>query len=113
MSYIGKVFRQAHMKSATTSQALAAARQWLRPAIYILLRCGVPWKEFAELAKSVYVEVATERFGKRGRPTNVSRLVVFTGLTRRDVRKMRVRWGSTEPAPGGYVTKASLMLSSW
>ena len=84
MSYIGKVFRQAHMKSATTSQALAAARQWLRPAIYVLLRCGVPWREFAELAKSVYVEIASERFGKRGRPTNVSRTAMLTGLPRRE-----------------------------
>lgn len=101
------------MESVTPSQALAAARQWLRPAIHVLLRCGVPWKEFAELAKSVYVEVATERFGKRGRPTNVSRTAVLTGLTRRDVRKQRVRLASAEPTPSGYVTKASLLLSAW
>lgn len=101
------------MESVTPSQALEAARQWLRPAIHVLLRCGVPWKEFAESAKSVYVEVATERFGKRGRPTNVSRTAVLTGLTRRDVRKQRVRLASTEPAPGGYVTKASLILTAW
>jgi hypothetical protein len=101
------------MESVTPSQALTAARQWLRPAIHVLLRCGVPWKEFAELAKSVYVEVATERFGKRGRPTNVSRTAVLTGLTRRDVRKQRVRLASAEPTPSGYVTKASLLLSAW
>jgi hypothetical protein len=101
------------MESVTPSQALEAARQWLRPAIHVLLRCGVPWKEFAESAKSVYVEVATERFGKRGRPTNVSRTAVLTGLTRRDVRKQRVKLGSAERAPGGYVTKASLILTAW
>ena len=101
------------MEVVTPSQALTVARQWLRPAIHVLLRCGVPWKEFAELAKSVYVEVATERFGKRGRPTNVSRTAVLTGLTRRDVRKQRVRLASAEPTPGGYVTKASLILSAW
>jgi hypothetical protein len=101
------------MESVTPGQALTAARQWLRPAIHVLLRCGVPWKEFAELAKSVYVEVATERFGKRGRPTNVSRTAVLTGLTRRDVRKQRARLASSEPTPSGYVTKASLILSAW
>jgi hypothetical protein len=101
------------MEAVTPSQALEAARQWLRPAIHVLLRCGVPWKEFAESAKSVYVEVATERFGKRGRPTNVSRTAVLTGLTRRDVRKQRVRLASAEPAPSGYVTKASLILTAW
>jgi len=101
------------MEVVTPSQALTVARQWLRPAIHVLLRCGVPWKEFAELAKSVYVEVASEKFGKRGRPTNVSRTAVLTGLTRRDVRKQRVRLASTGSAPGGYVTKASLILSAW
>lgn len=101
------------MESVTPSQALEAARQWLRPAIHVLLRCGVPWKELAESAKSVYVEVATERFGKRGRPTNVSRTAVLTGLTRRDVRKQRARLASAEPAPSGYVTKASLILTAW
>ncbi len=102
------------MTSATTSQALAATRQWLKPAIHVLLRCGVPWREFSELAKSVYVEVATARFGKRGRPTNVSRTAMLTGLPRRDVRKQREKL-ATEKEPGltGYVSKASLILTAW
>jgi hypothetical protein len=101
------------MSSANASQVLAAARQWLKPAILVLLRCGVTWKEFAELAKSSYVEVATQRFGKRGRPTNVSRTAVLTGLARREVRKQRDRLSKATPAPKGYVTKASLVLSAW
>src|SRR5215467_14240884 len=101
------------MESVTPSQALSAARQWLRPAIHVLLRCGVPWKEFAELAKSVYVEVATQRFGKRGRPTNVSRTAVLTGLARRDVRKQREQLERAPEPLAGWVTKASLVLSAW
>jgi hypothetical protein len=101
------------MDTVTTGQALAAARHWLKPAVHVLLRCGVPWKEFSELAKSVYVDVATERFGKRGRPTNVSRTAVLTGMTRRDVRKQRARLAASGPTPPGYVSKASLILSAW
>jgi hypothetical protein len=56
---------------ATPRQVLAATRQWLKPVIFILLKCGVTWREFSELSKSVYVEIATRRFGKRGWPTNV------------------------------------------
>jgi hypothetical protein len=101
------------MTSADTSQVLAATRQWLEPAVYVLLRSGVTWKEFSELSKSTYVDVATKRFGKRGRPTNVSRTAVLTGLARREVRKQRERL-SEKPAPqGAYVTKASLVLSAW
>ena len=47
------------MASASTSQVLAAARQWLKPVVYILIRCGVTWRDFSELAKTTFVEVAT------------------------------------------------------
>ncbi len=93
---------------------MAAARQWLKPAIHVLLRCGVPWREFSELAKSVYVDVATVRFGKRGRPTNVSRTAMLTGLPRRDVRKQREKLADEEqPGLTGYVSKGSLILTAW
>src|SRR5467141_1912261 len=101
------------MASASTTQVLAAARQWLKPLVHVLIRCGITWKDFAELAKATYVEVATEEFGKRGRPTNVSRTAVLTGLARREVRKQRERLAVTPEAWTGYVTKASLVLSAW
>jgi hypothetical protein len=101
------------MAASHQTDILAATRQWLRPTIQILLRCGVPWREFAELAKTTYVEVATKNFGKRGRPTNVSRTAVLTGLARRDVRKQRDNLkAAADPLPG-YVTKGSLVLTAW
>src|SRR5713226_4278878 len=101
------------MASASITQVLAAARQWLKPLVHVLVRCGVTWKDFAELAKTAYVEVATEQFGKRGRPTNVSRTAVLTGLARREVRNQRERLTEGPEALTGYVTKASLVLSAW
>jgi hypothetical protein len=101
------------MTAANAGQVVAATRQWLKPAIHVLLRCGVTWKEFSELAKSTYVEVAAQRFGKRGRPTNVSRIAVLTGLARREVRKQRERLAERPGPLAGYVTKASLVLSAW
>jgi hypothetical protein len=82
--------------------------------VNVLIRCGVTWREFSELAKATYVEVASTQFGKRGRQTNVSRTAVLTGLARREVRKQRERLeAGPEPEPGGHVTKASLVLSAW
>lgn len=101
------------MTSTTSDQALAAARQWLRPLVQVLIRCGITWKEFADLAKRSYVEVATESFGKRGRQTNVSRTAMLTGLSRREVRLQRERLQSLPQAWSGYVTKGSLLLSRW
>lgn len=101
------------MPSASTSQVLAATRQWLMPLVHVLLRCGITWRDFSELSKTTFVEVATERFGKRGRPTNVSRTAVLTGLMRREVRRQRQMLAEAPPAPRARVTKASLVLSAW
>jgi hypothetical protein len=101
------------MPSQDKETVIHATRRWLRPAIYVLLLCGVTWNEFCALAKSIYVEVATVRFGKRGRPTNVSRTAMLTGLTRRDVRLVRERAASGQPAVTIYASKASQILSRW
>jgi hypothetical protein len=101
------------MALASTDQILQSAHQWLKPLIHVLLTCGITWKEFAGLSKMTYVEVATGNFGKRGRPTNVSRTAVLTGLGRREVRKQRQLMTSAPRPQSGYVTKASLVLSAW
>jgi uncharacterized protein DUF6502 len=101
------------MPTASTTQVTAATRQLLRPVIHVLIRCGITWREFAELAKTTFVEVATTKFGKRGRPTNVSRTAMLTGIPRRDVRKQREKLAKEPDAPSGYVTRASLVLSAW
>lgn len=101
------------MASASPTEVLAATRQWLKPAVHVLLQSGITWREFSELAKTVYVEIATEQFGKRGRPTNVSRTSVLTGLTRREVRKQRKRLEHTPKPLTGYVTKGCLLLAAW
>ncbi len=81
--------------------------------MHVLIRCGITWKDFAELARMSFVDVATQQFGKRRRPTNVSRTAVLTGLTRREVRKQRSRLAATPETWAGHVTKASLVLSAW
>jgi hypothetical protein len=101
------------MPAASSEQVLAASRQWLIPLVHVLLRCGITWRDFSELAKTTFVEVATESFGKRGRPTNVSRTAVLTGLVRREVRRQRKLLATAPAALRGHVTKGSLVLSAW
>jgi len=92
---------------------MAASRQWLIPLVHVLLHCGITWRDFSELSKTTFVEVASKRFGKRGRPTNVARTAMLTGLARRDVRRQRQILASLPQALSGHVTKASLVLSTW
>jgi len=63
----------------------------LRPIVKILLRYGIGFSEFAESLKTVYVDVGSSEFGIRGRPTNISRVAVMTGLTRKEVRRLRTK----------------------
>ncbi len=41
------------------------------------------------MAKIAFVDVASTEYGLRGRPTNISRVAVMTGLTRKEVRRIR------------------------
>ena len=89
----------------------SSCRALLQPIARLLLKSGVTWKEFAELSRQTFVEVATREFGLRGRPTNVSRVALLTGLARREVRRQQQ---AAEPQAGtGYMSKASRVLSGW
>jgi hypothetical protein len=93
---------------------LAATRRWLRPIARWLLSSGVTWKEFAELARGVFVATAAEEFGIRGRPTNVSRIALLTGLSRRDARQVLSSLGARDAsAPEEALNHASRVLSGW
>lgn len=61
----------------------------MRPVVRILLRYGIGYREFAEVTKTAFVDVASSDFGLRGRPTNISRVAVMTGLTRKEVKRLR------------------------
>jgi Family of unknown function (DUF6502) len=101
------------MDSATKSPVLTACRLALRPLVRLLLKSGVTWREFEEVAKTAYVEVATDDFGVRGRPTNISRVAILTGINRRDVRKHRALAESDTPPAPQAMNAAQRVLSGW
>lgn len=101
------------MMENTKSNALAAFRLLFRPVARILLRDGINWKDLAAIAKATYVEVATDSFGIRGRPTNVSRVAILTGLTRREVSRLRDEAGHGTPANFIRMNRATRVLSGW
>jgi hypothetical protein len=68
---------------------VAAVLKLLRPLARILLRNGVSFSTFSDLAKWVYVDVATREFGIEGRKQSTSRVSVITGLSRREVMRVR------------------------
>lgn len=93
--------------------ATAALRFLLRPIARIMLRAGVNWREFADVGKATYVEVATEDFGIDGRPTNISRVAILTGMTRREVRRLRTLLLEENPAMFSRMNYATRVLAGW
>ena len=77
------------MRNDIQQQILGAVLLVLKPIARALLRVGIGYREFAEISKTAFVEVAGKDYGLRGRPTNVSRVAVMTGLTRKEVRRIR------------------------
>ena len=68
---------------------VAAVLRLLRPLARILLRNGVSFSTFSDLAKWTYVDVAAREFGIEGRKQSTSRVSVITGLSRREVMRVR------------------------
>jgi hypothetical protein len=88
-------------------------RVLLRPIASLLLKCGMTWREFAEVSKSVFVAVASQDFGLNGRPTNVSRVSILTGVSRKEIARVRsLLEQESDPLPN-KTTDATRLLSGW
>ncbi len=85
----------------------------MRPVVKILLRYGISFSEFNEVAKTAFVDVASSEFGIRGRPTNISRVAVMTGLTRKEVRRLRNRIEERQEPVSVKTTPISEILTRW
>lgn len=102
------------MEKELDTAALAGSKVILKPLIRLLLSCGVTWQRFAEMAKSVYAEVALAEFGLRGRPTNLSRAAILTGIDRHELSRIKARLaeGAVTGAPR-FAGSATRVLSGW
>ena len=61
----------------------------LYPLVKILLRYNIPYGTFCELARWVYVDVASREFVIEGKKQTDSRIATITGLSRKEVRRLR------------------------
>jgi hypothetical protein len=68
---------------------LAAYGRLLRPLIRILIRNGVSFGEFANVAKHAYVEVAERDFSVPNKEISHTRISALTGLPRREVAETK------------------------
>lgn len=77
------------METKIKNALFSAVIRILRSLVRIFLRNGLPFGVFAELARWVYVDVAYHEFGIQGRKQTDSRVSIITGLSRKEVRRLR------------------------
>jgi Family of unknown function (DUF6502) len=102
--------------SAQSILATSLARL-LRPLVRVLLRNGTTYRAFTEMAKSAYVSVAAEdEFCIPRRKQSDSRIAVITGLTRKDVRRLRAPGSGRDADVGSAMAshnRAARVVEGW
>ncbi len=101
------------MRSTLQETLLTSLAGLLRPLISLSLKCGIGYNEFKSLARAVFVTVASEDYGLRGRPTNVSRIAAMTGISRKEIKKVRDEFESHRWTPAMEISPANLLLHYW
>jgi len=83
----------------------------LRPLVRLLIRSGVTFPIFAELLRTLYVQVAAEILEREGARTD-SRLSLLTGVHRKEIRRLREQGEARAEVPA-VVTVTSQVIARW
>ncbi|OGQ00511.1 MAG: hypothetical protein A2Z40_03715 [Deltaproteobacteria bacterium RBG_19FT_COMBO_60_16] len=101
------------MENRITTALSAAITTLLRPLVRLLLRNGIPYRTFSDLAKRVYVDVATEEFSIPGRKQSKSRVSVITGLSRKEVLRVKRLPKPSDMGAGERYNRAARVIAGW
>lgn len=99
-------------KSAVKSKIIDAFIRMMGGIIRLALRNGVSCSELMDVCKLLYVKIATEEYGIRGRETNDSRVALMTGIDRKEVKKLKQRMNTIGQYDGEPYSMSSI-LTSW
>ena len=91
----------------------AAIARLLIPLVRVILRYGIPYGAFAEIAKRVYVDVALDEFAIPGRKPTISRASVITGLSRKEILRIRRLPDIGEDDPAQSYNRAIRVIGGW
>ncbi|HHB13299.1 MAG TPA: hypothetical protein ENK62_08885 [Chromatiales bacterium] len=85
----------------------------LKPLVRILLRHGISCPAVEELLRRAYVEVAQEEFAVPGRKQSTSRIAVLTGLSRKEVARLRKLPPVEQVELDERYNRAARIISGW
>ena len=101
------------MQPSTNSHLLSAVLTLLRPLVRFLLARGVAFDSFVEVAKRVFIDGAEQDFGIPGKRQTDSRISVLTGLTRKEVARLRNDAEPLSVVADQRLNRAARVVSGW
>jgi hypothetical protein len=101
------------VKSGIHEALLSALEAILRPIVKLLLQSGISYSEFASVAKSVFIQIATDDYKKRGRPANFSQVSAMTGISRKEVSRIRKGQSEQRWTPNMEASPVNTILHEW
>jgi len=101
------------VRSKIQDALLSALEAILRPIVKLMLQSGISYSEFASVAKSVFVQTATAEYKRRGRPANFSQVSAMTGISRKEVSRMRKLESQGRWTPSMQASPVNAILHEW
>lgn len=88
-------------------------RKILRAMIRILLRNGISYGEFDQIARQSFVDVAFRDFAPSGKKQTISNVAILTGLNRKEVKKLHDIGEQGTGEGGRQYNRAVRVLGGW
>ena len=101
------------MSKSVNSTLSAAVLRLLRPLVAVLLRHGMPYGVFAELARKAYVDEAFAQAAASARRPTISSVSAVTGLTRKETKRLKELEIIDDEASAMRYSRAIRVVSAW
>jgi hypothetical protein len=92
---------------------LAAFRHLMVPLVRILVRNGIPYREFAEVVKEIYARVGADETSTPTRPASLARVAIITGLNRRELQRIFGESDKLQKALESNANAIARLLQGW
>lgn len=101
------------MKSALHKALDETVLKLLRPLVRVLLDHGMAHGAFAELARQAFVEEGFAHMQRQGQRPTVSGVAALTGLSRKEVKRLRDQDADAVNEPAQRYNRAIRVISGW
>ena len=81
--------------------------------VHILLQHGIPCDVLSAVARQMYVRVAADEFILLGKKQSTSRISILTGLTRKEVRRIRTTPDVEDQEATDRYNRAARVITGW